>query len=799
MSKYDFTENMTALVQNSMSGLNNMYCREDYENAIKAVKNAPKDARPFRKHKLETMCKHNGRFTAEVLLKDDSLLNSIPTRQELLDKLIVLIHDLHHSFPKPADFMERIVYNLAPEFRNDTVRTAILKQFIKGAGFHCKQYEINAIADWIVNRMTPDEQLIYKDASEKERIELLLSRLDDTIFSDNLLTKDLDSFEILKLLENRIKYYTLEIGITDINDKPIDLIYKLLDNNTRSLINKYLAMTVDPCTNILEVMDEIIKRKTTAIGQNELFKELVDALERDLIALMKKLYYKDRNRKRSAVFKLYKDSKRDKVKDINRPWKLLRICDELAKGEFKMNGATRVILYHFAIMFGMTITLKETDVFDPKTNIVKNLFEDYYNDNLIRYLDQNYSNPQYSSRFEKEPTGEGPNYKNYVESIYLYYLYRTDLKLSPGKRIDEAEQLRKECYKRAKEKMRQGSLQLEEDFGGTKEYKRLYVTNMVNMEEDELPDFITSHYRILPLDKGKAEAGILVYSDEDAAFNNVQDIMEDLEDAYDGLFIANQSIASSDYGESVDIAPFIENMRFEGNHFFDWKLIPLLNDKYSKDTDFVRVITQIHERLTKEINWIGARKKEFLVELLHVLCTQTSASRPIMIDDVTSELKKTDLTVNGDMVLNGVDTLKKVGFDVKRETDDESGRSWLRIENKIYQDELLQKAVDYVSRANWIDWSSAIKTMDELLSTRIKPDKRISRTTLITIYTAYYVTLLEETKGIVSFPDLSEDFRASIDPFLQECRYQTLSEKNILDMFVLISLYYYLIENYYLT
>ena len=801
MSKYDYTENMTALIQNSMSGLSNMYCREDYERVIKAVKTAPKDSRLFRKRELEEMCKHNGTFTAKDLLADDALLKSIPTRQELLDKLIVLIHDLHNNFPSPADYMERIVYSLAPEYRGDTVRTAILKKFIKGAGFQCRYYKIDAIADWTVKKMTADAQAIYKDASEKEKLELLLQWLDDSVFTKDHLVIEMSPLDVLTLLADRISYYTSTLDLRDKEDNPVDLIYEKLNKKTRLLVEKYLEVELKPDISILEVMNEILNKESGVRAQEELFGELVNVLEQDLRSLMRKVYYMNKKKKRSTIAELYKDSKRDEYKKLIKQWKLLLICDELAKGEFKMNGATRVILYHLAIMFGMTIVLKQKDVFDPKTNVVKNLFEDYYNDNLIRYLDQNYSNPQYSSRFEKEPTGEGPNYKNYVEAIYLYYLYRKDLNLSPGERIDAAERLRKSCYELAEKKKKSGVLHLNEYLGGTKEYKNLYVSVMVDLAENALPDFITSHYRILPLDNEPYEAGIRVFSDEEAAYSFVQDILGDLDDAYYRTFLANQFIASSDYGKSVNIEPFIDNMRFEGNPFFEWKLAPLLIEKYPNDTNFVRVITKIHDRLTKEINWIGARKKEFLLELLYILCTQTSENSPLKIKEITSQLKKIDMTANGAMVINGVETLKEVGFDVMRGTDDNdnSAKNKLWIGDKVYQDELLQKTVDYVSHGNRINRTLALKTMDELLKTRIKPDKRISRTTLITIYTAYYVTLLEETEGIDSFPDLSEDFRASIDPYLQECRYQTLSEKNILDMFVLISLYYYLIENHYLT
>lgn len=71
-----------------MSNLGNMYCREDYKQAIKYVRKAPRDAYQFRKADLETMCKGNADLTADGLLADKSLLDSIPIRPELLHKLL---------------------------------------------------------------------------------------------------------------------------------------------------------------------------------------------------------------------------------------------------------------------------------------------------------------------------------------------------------------------------------------------------------------------------------------------------------------------------------------------------------------------------------------------------------------------------------------------------------------------------------------------------------------------------------------------------------------------------------------
>lgn len=41
---------------------------------------------------------------------------------------------------------------------------------------------------------------------------------------------------------------------------------------------------------------------------------------------------------------------------------------------------------------------------------------------------------------------------------------------------------------------------------------------------------------------------------------------------------------------------------------------------------------------------------------------------------------------------------------------------------------------------------------------------------------------MNETEGLDTFPDVFEDYAATINPYLEEARYQPLSEKNIFDV-----------------
>ena len=54
---------------------------------------------------------------------------------------------------------------------------------------------------------------------------------------------------------------------------------------------------------------------------------------------------------------------------------------------------------------------------------------------------------------------------------------------------------------------------------------------------------------------------------------------------------------------------------------------------------------------------------------------------------------------------------------------------------------------------------------------------------------------MNQTAGLYTFPEVFEDYAATINPYLEEARYQPLSEKNIFDMYIVTALYFYLVEN----
>ena len=95
---------------------------------------------------------------------------------------------------------------------------------------------------------------------------------------------------------------------------------------------------------------------------------------------------------------------------------LLKLADDLAAGKFRTGGATKRGLYLFAMVFGMSFAGAATS----RNDIEKNLFRDYYSNNLMRFITEDYRNGV--GDFELLPSGQGINYKNFAEAIYLYFL-----------------------------------------------------------------------------------------------------------------------------------------------------------------------------------------------------------------------------------------------------------------------------------------------------------------------------------------------------------------------------------------
>ena len=115
-----------------------------------------------------------------------------------------------------------------------------------------------------------------------------------------------------------------------------------------------------------------------------------------------------------GVFNLLKGATKQQKKPEGK-FGLLKLADDLATGKFRTGGATKRGLYLFAMVFCMTFAQG-----DPVTDIEKNLFGDYYSDNLMRFITDAYRD--ILTDYEAIPSGQGINFKNFAEMICLYFI-----------------------------------------------------------------------------------------------------------------------------------------------------------------------------------------------------------------------------------------------------------------------------------------------------------------------------------------------------------------------------------------
>lgn len=202
--RFEYTLNMKTIFQGKLSELKSYYCREDFELALDDYDHAPKDAKSFRMRDVSRLCNARG-IDAKTLIADRSVLESIPTRSTMQDELLQSFYDMYSKSPATNDFMERIVRRLAPEYASDTVRVAILKKFVVGAGDNFKRFHTSQIWEWAKKQLNKAETATYGTLSEEEKRNLLLSKIDDSIFEHE--SVEMTDIDILKLIIDRIIKY----------------------------------------------------------------------------------------------------------------------------------------------------------------------------------------------------------------------------------------------------------------------------------------------------------------------------------------------------------------------------------------------------------------------------------------------------------------------------------------------------------------------------------------------------------------------------------------------------------------
>lgn len=224
------------------------------------------------------------------------------------------------------------------------------------------------------------------------------------------------------------------------------------------------------------------------------------------------------------------------TKDQKKPYGkygIIKMVDDLASGNFRTGGATKRGLYLFAMVYDMSFCSKSTDMIDYKTDIEINLFRNYYINNLIKFLKESYR--EHLCDYELDPSGQGINYKNYAEIIYLYYISKDltaeeKIKLSHemiaelkncdnnmGRESDE-----KTCTKEDK-----GTLYYKGFLKDTEEY--IYCEDIFKKDDEEFKNFIRNEYNCQAFIGEDAINVMQIETEQETAYKVYKKLLSDLE------------------------------------------------------------------------------------------------------------------------------------------------------------------------------------------------------------------------------------------------------------------------------
>lgn len=364
------------------------------------------------------------------------------------------------------------------------------------------------------------------------------------------------------------------------------LVLRLADEDLKSqeesvrliILKQFLRHTNYKTKPILTLVEKSVQGSRENLIQSvseEIFEQLVQ---------IKKEFEANKNTDKKA---------KDKFKDAKKKYALLQLADDLATGKFRTNGRTKTDLYMFAMAFGMTFNIGE-ESYELEKDVEKNLFHDYYNDNLLRYLLSDYIDE--STGLEAEPSGEGINYKNFAEVIYLYYIHKKEL--LPKDKIKKAEKLINECVKRMKEGKKDSVKSAYED--STELYKRKLIAEMIDLEEEDLLNYIHNNFHFP--ENIKELSKITVATNQNTAKEIIIEIVEDIEMLDGGIGFDE---------EEFEVLYDVDNFDFAIN--FD-----LLITGFEEDSDFIKILQKLDDKLRN----IGKKGLEQLEEKDKITRTQ---------------------------------------------------------------------------------------------------------------------------------------------------------------------------------
>ena len=175
-------------------------------------------------------------------------------------------------------------------------------------------------------------------------------------------------------------------------------------------------------------------------------------------------------------------------------FQLVQASHNLAHGIFISSTSTKELLFLFAFAYGMKYyQSKDQDDYDMTRDVEKNLFVDYYCDNLTRFLVSDISAS--SGISDNEPSGIVLNPKNFIDVLFVYYLNKENLNTQEkiSSFYSKISEVKKEWYDRENYFFDENGTSKFNEAAITKEYNnRLF--DIEKISEADLPKYIVNNY-----------------------------------------------------------------------------------------------------------------------------------------------------------------------------------------------------------------------------------------------------------------------------------------------------------------
>ncbi len=788
--KSDFTRVMKTRVREETMDFSALYTRADVRRALRDVQEAKEDNLLFRLDKLERICATLSIDADQLLLEEDEanvekLLEHLPDGAGLTEDMLTLLYDVFQTASPgtPEAYIRRLVQNLAPEYADDPTRVAILKCAIRGCWAEprkrsCKALRTEHVVKFLCERMDAETKRAFKHAANlDEKKALLLSEVTDEVFvlcgperSGEQSESDTrpSGFLRLVIMVNEVKKYRREpdkyfllrgdrrepISDLDLSEETLQQIASLLTPE---------ELPAAPLVGVVAI-EALINAVLKGKGRDRLLREsgIYETIEAEFLALCRQV---QTTGKQSALTN-YGGSQKDYLK--NHAWgEILQWCDDMAKGWFRVSmkrRSPRRDLYYLAFVLGMNVSLDQ-DQRSPQDfrDVEKNLFEDFYADNLLGYLG-NYDK-NYMQGLEKEPTGAGIDWKNYAEVIYLYCLWQMAEdqdagRRSPGQWIDRAEELISRCEKAALNRPREDRLeeldQTTNTYRGTTVVENLFDEEDADEDEEFFLNYMVNNFVIISPVTGKPT----------------------------GLDYAHpQLTARTRIAEQIERLDPEEFRRTKGNLV---DRISLMIDQmirlHAADEVFVRVANTLNDRVAH--SYLGNTQEEIwaMIYVIGVLLRQNRQNLAELRQNIKAEynveLKKSEIESIIKILGQGELQRPGLGFalDIRRGREAASV-NWSAVQDQdVYRQRFL--AMNPAQRNRWERrrddfWKSFLQFCYQTAG-------RVTRTDFIINHLPGFLTSLSPRD--YAFPEFLREFHNYMNPELRDSRFQQIQEKNFLDM-----------------